>query len=516
MEQVNNSTEQAGATARAVCIHIAKEMSELVKHTLGPMGLDNMLVDGMKDSVITNDGATIVKESAIDHPVAKVIMEVARTQEENCYDGTTSSIILTGELMDQASSLLKKKIHPSKIAMGYQLAAVKAEEVLLDMGLEVDDEVLQLVAETAMTGKSAESDKEHLAAICVDVAQATDLSNINIVSRAGGRISDSVAIAGILVDREKCHHDMPDTVEDAKIALVNVDISLPEFAKAINVQVQDNQAIQEFIESRKQQLADIATGIIETGTTAVFCMRDIDPFVQEYFAKHGIYAARRVAKSDLESLSMSTGARIISNLDNLTKKDLGSVELLEEVSVNDKPLIKVTGTKSSKSVSVLLRAPTQHVVDEVARAFDDAVGVVSVALEDNRVLPGGGAPYMALANALRAYALSVGGRQQLAIESFAKALEVIPTTLAQNSGNDSIDTMVALRHAHNEEDGWKYGVNVNTGGSSDMLEERVVEPKRVVAQAIRSSADTASQLIRIEKILSAKKSAEFGDDGFDY
>ena len=505
MEQINNSTEQAGATARAVCIHIAKEMSELVKHTLGPMGLDNMLVDGMKDSVITNDGATIVKESAIDHPVAKVIMEVARTQEENCYDGTTSSIILTGELMDQASSLLKKKIHPSKIAMGYQLAAVKAEEILLDMGLEVDDEILQLVAETAMTGKSAETDKEHLAAICVDVAQATDLSNINIVSRAG-----------ILVDREKCHHDMPDIVEDAKIALVNVDISLPEFAKAINVQVQDNQAVQEFIESRKQQLADIATGIIEIGATAVFCMRDIDPFVQEYFAKHGIYAARRVAKSDLESLSMSTGARIISNLDNLTKKDLGSVELLEEVSVNDKPLIKVTGTKSSKSVSVLLRAPTQHVVDEVARAFDDAVGVVSVALEDNRVLPGGGAPYMALANALRAYALSVGGRQQLAIESFAKALEVIPTTLAQNSGNDSIDTMVSLRHAHNEKDGWKYGVNVNTGGSSDMLEERVVEPKRVVAQAIRSSADTASQLIRIEKILSAKKSAEFGDDGFDY
>lgn len=514
MEQVNNSKEQAGATARTVCIHIAKEMSDLVKHTLGPMGLDNMLVDGVKESVITNDGATIVKESAIDHPVAKVIMEVARTQEENCYDGTTSSIILTGELMDQAAGLLKKKIHPTKISLGYQIAAAKAEECLLDMGMEVDDETLSLVAQTAMTGKSAETDKDHLAAICVEVAQATDLSNINIVSRAGGRISDSVAISGVLVDREKCHHDMPDNIELANIALINVDISLPEFAQALQVQVHDNSAVQDFIESRKEQLTSIAEGILDSGANVIFCMRDIDPFVQECFAAKGVYAARRVAKSDLEALSVSTGARIISNIDNISESDLGAVALVEEVIVNDKPLIKVTGTATNEAVSVLLRAPTQHVVDEVARAFDDAIGVVSIAIEDNKVLPGGGAPYMALSNHLKLYAASVGGREQLAVEAFATALEVIPTTLAQNSGHDSVDTMAALRQAHSEEYGWKFGVDVNTGGSSDMLEERVVEPKRVVAQAIRSSADTASQLIRIEKILSAKKSPEFGVDEY--
>lgn len=515
-DQVSQTKQQVGSTARDVCIHIAKEMADLVKHTLGPSGLDNMLVDAAKESVITNDGATIVKESAIDHPVAKVIMQVAKAQEEKCYDGTTSSIILTGELMSQASSLLKQKIHPTKIALGYQMAAVKAEETLLDMGLETNDEVLNQIAQTAMTGKSAESAKAHLAGICVEVAQATHLDDVTIVPRPNGKLVDSVAISGILVDREKCHHNMPSTVTDAKIALLSVDISLPEFAKAVQVQVHDNDAVQDFIKSRNEQLQAIAETIVSTGANVVFCRRDIDAFIQEHFAKLGVYAARRVRQSDLEAISKATGARLVSNIDNMTSDDLGTAGSIEEINVGDRPLIKVTETPTQGAVSVLLRAPTQHVVDEINRAFDDAIGVVSIAIEDNSVLPGGGAPYMQVAASLKEYASTIGGREQMAVESFANALEVIPMTIAENSGLDPLDTIIALRQAHSAEGGWKHGVDVNEGGTVDMVEANVLEPKRVIATAIRSATDTASQLIRIEKILTAKKQAEFGDDDFNY
>ena len=515
-DKVSETKQQIGATARDVCIHIAKEMADLVKHTLGPAGLDNMLVDSAKESVITNDGATIVKESAIDHPVAKVIMEVARSQEENCYDGTTSSIILTGELMSQAAILLKQKIHPTKISLGYQIAATKVEEALLNMGIDVSDEILDKVAQTAMTGKSAESDKAHLAKICVEVTQSTDLDNISIVRRPNGKISDSTAIAGLLVDREKSHHNMPDSVSDAKIALLSVDISLPEFAKSVQVQVHDNTAVQDFIESRKGQLQAIGESILASGANVIFCMRDIDAFIQEYFAKMGVYAARRVAKSDLEALSKATGARLISNIDNMNESDLGSAGSVEEIRVGDRPLIKVTDTPAQGAVSVLLRAPTQHVVDEINRAFDDAIGVVSIASEDGSVLPGGGAPYMQLSTILKEYASTVGGREQMAVEAFANALEVIPMTIAENSGLDPLDSIISLRQAHSAEDGWTHGVNVEEGGTVDMTSIDVLEPKRVIAQAIRNATDTASQLIRIEKILTAKTQAEFGDDDFNY
>ena len=516
MEQATNAQQSQGASARELCIHIAKEMNDLVKHTLGPMGLDNMIVDPAKNCVITNDGATIFRETAIDHAVAKVIMHVARTQEENCYDGTTTGIILTGELLNQAASLLKKKIHPTKIAIGYQLAAQKVEEYLLEMGVEATDDMLNLVAQTALTGKSAESDKEHLANICVDVSQSTTLDNINIVHRPGGRIADSVAISGLLVSREKCHHDMPSMIEDPKIALIDVDISLPEFAEKLQVQVTDNDAVQQFIASRKEQLAEIADTIIASGANVVLCKRDIDSLIQEIFSQKGIFAARRVYESDLELVSKSTGGKIVSNIDNLTSEDLGTAGLLEEIQVNDKPLIKLTDTPTNEAVSVLIRAPTQHVVDEIKRAFDDAIGVVSIAHEDGQVLPGGGAPYMALATKLKEYAKTVGGREQMAVEGFATALEVIPMTLAENSGLDPLDAIIALRKAHTEENGWQSGVNVEEGGCLNMLDSKVIEPKRVVAQAIRSATDTAAQLIRIEKIITGKGAAEIGQDGFEF
>ena len=515
-EQVNNSKNQKGATAREVCIHIARELSTLVKHTLGPNGLDNMLVDTAGDSVITNDGATIIQQSAIDHAVAKIIMNVAKTQDELCFDGTTSSLILTGEMMEQGAELLKDKVHPTKIALGFLMAALKAEELLLDMGMEVNEEMLNLAAQTAMTGKSAESDKEHLANICVEVAMAAPIEDITIVQRPNGKVQESTVIAGLLIDGEKLDHAMPDAVEDPKIGLIAADIDIPDYAQQLNVQLSDNSGVKDFIDSRNAQLVEIGERLKETGMNVLFCSREVHPAIIEHLASNNIYAVRRVRRSDMEALSKATNARIVMNIDTFSNKDLGSAGLLEEVTIGERPMIKLTGTPNKTTVSVLVRAPTEHVVAEIKRAFDDAIGVVSIAYEDKSVLPGGGAPYMQLSTKLKEFASTVGGREQMAVEAFANALEVIPKTLAENSGLDPIDAMIALRKAHTEEDGWKYGVNVNDGSATNMLDEGVIEPKRVVAQAIRSAADISAQLMRIQLITTAKPVSEIGDDDFKF
>lgn len=515
-EQINNSKNQTGASAREVCIHIAQQLSTLVKHTLGPNGLDNMLVDTAKDSVITNDGATIIKQSAIDHPVAKVIMNVAKTQEEQCYDGTTSSLVLTGELMAQAGELLKNKIHPTKIALGFQIAALKAEETLLDMGIEPDENMLNLIAQTAMTGKSAEADKEHLADICVEVAMAVPMDDITIVQRPNGKVKDSTAIAGLLIDGQKLDHIMPDAVVDPKIGLIAADIDIPDYTQTLNVQLSGNEDVKQFIESRNLQLVEIAQKLANTGMNVLFCSREVHPAIIEHLASKGIYGVRRVRRSDMEALANATEARIVMNIDTFSEKDLGDAGLLEEITVGEKPMVKLTGTPNNSTISVLVRAPTEHVVAEIKRAFDDAIGVVSIAHEDNCVLPGGGAPYMQLSSSLKEFAATVGGREQMAVEAFANALEIIPKTLAENSGLDPIDAMIALRKAHTEEEGWKYGINVIDGSAVDMLAQNVLEPKRVVAQAVRSAADIASQLIRVELITTAKPMSEIGDDDFQF
>lgn len=516
--KVTTSTNNQKASAGEVNIFAAKEISRYVRSTLGPMGLDKLLVDKAGDTVVTNDGATILKRMDVTHPTARMIIEVARTQEEHCYDGTTSSIILTGELMKQAETLLSKKIHPNMIARGFKDASNKAEELLDALTIKVDSDLLTTVAETAMTGKSAESDKGILASICVEVAQATSLDNISIIKRPGGKVADSTAISGLLIDREKVHHGMPEVVENAKIALIEVDVTLPEFATQVQVRVDNNDAVEEFIAKRKAQLQTIAQNIMATGANVVFCLRDIDPLVVEQLTKNGVYAARRVAKSDIESISKATGARIISAVDDLTTSDLGEAGLLEEVSVNESPLIKLTKTPSSEAVSVLIRAPTQHVVDEIARAFDDAVGVVSVAHNDGKVLAGGGSTFMNLSKSLKEYATTIGGRAQLAVEAFANALEVIPATLAENSGLDPVDSMIELRRAHSEssDDAIYYGVNVYEGGVINMREHGVIEPLKVVSQAIQSATETAAMLVRIDDIITSKSQAQIGDDDFAY
>jgi chaperonin GroEL (HSP60 family) len=309
---------------------------------------------------------------------------------------------------------------------------------------------------------------------------------------------------------------MPDAVENPKIGLIAADIDIPDYAQQLNVQLNDNSGVKEFIDSRNAQLVEIGERLKETGMNVLFCSRELHPAIIEHLASNNIYAVRRVRRSDMEALANATEARIVMNIDTFSSKDLGTSALLEEVNIGERPMIKITGTPNKSTVSVLVRAPTHHVVEEIKRAFDDAIGVVSIAHEDQSVVPGGGAPYMQLSTKLKEYAATVGGREQMAVEAFANALEVIPKTLAANSGLDPIDAMIALRKAHSAEDGWQYGVNVNDGSASNMLEEKVVEPKRVVAQAIRSAADISAQLIRIELITTAKALSEIGDDDFQF
>lgn len=512
-EQVTDANQKQQATAQQVNIFAAKEIANFVRSTLGPMGMDKMLVDQAGDTVVTNDGATILRTMNVTHPTAKMIIEVARTQEENCYDGTTSSIILTGELMKQAEGLLAKKIHPTMIVKGFKLAANQAEEYLEN--LTIDEDLLS-VAKTAMTGKSAETDKDVLAQICVDVAQAAKLSDISVIKRAGAKVGDSAAIAGLLIDKSMVHHAMPETIQDAKIALIDVDVTLPDFAQQMQVQVSNNDAVEEFITKRKVQLQALAERVISSGANVLLCLRDIDKLATEHLAKHGIYAARRVAKSDMEAVAKATNARIVSDIDNITASDLGTADLFQEVHVGDEPLIKITGTPNSTAVSVLLRAPTKHVVDEIGRAFDDAVGVVSLAYSNGKMLAGGGSSFMYLSRMLKQFASTVGGRSQMAVEAFAEALEIIPATLAENSGLDPLDTLIELRTAHSSDDSTTYGVNVYEGGVIDMLAEGVVEPFSVVSQAIQSASETAAMILRIDNIITAKKLAEIGEDGFQY
>lgn len=515
-EAIDAKQQKTTVTAHEINISVAKQLGDLVRSTLGPYGMDKEMVDSAGKVMMTNDGASIIKEAAFNHPTATIISEIARTQDENCYDGTTSVIVINAELMEKAKELLAMDIHPTRVAKGYNLANNKAQELLDEVSIDVDEEVLLQVAKTAMTGKSVETDDATLASICVDVTSSTTIDNVSILRRPNGKVSDSIAIAGILVDREKVHHNMPSSIDDAKIALIDVDITLPEFANTIQVQVQDNEAVKEFIESRKGQLHEIANKILATGANVVFCMRDIDGFISEFFAKHGIYAARRVAKSDLEAVSKATGARIVSSIDELNSDDLGTSGLLEEVMVGDKPIIKLTDNQTNEAVSVLLRAPTQHVVDEVARAFADAIGVVSVAIDDQKVLAGGGAPYLYLSKELKEYANSVGGREQMAVTAFAEALEIIPSSLAKNSGLDPLDTLIALRQLHTGGSVGIFGVDVEEGGGKDMREAGVLEPQRVVSQALQSASNVASQLLRIDNIIEMVKGPEIGEDGFNY
>ena len=516
-----------GRTAQSNNIAAAKAVADAVRSTLGPKGMDKMLVDSMGDVVITNDGATILKEMDIEHPAAKMIIEVAKTQEQHCFDGTTTAVVLSGELLKRSEDLIEQNVHPTVICEGFRLAAEKAVELLESHGIATknDDAVLMEVAKTALTGKSAGAVKSFMADICVRSVNAVgiidgdqrivDLSDIKVEKRQGGSIKDSNLIDGIILDKERVHAGMPRSVKGAKIALVNSAIEVKKTEVDAKIQITDPNQLSKFLEEEENYIKGLVVKIQNSGANVLICQKGIDELAQHYMAKAGIFAIRRAKKSDMEALSKATSGKIVTNLDDLTSDDLGNAEKVEEKKIGESEMTFITGCPEAKSVSVLLRGGTEHVVDEIRRAFDDAVGVVSVAWEDGAVLTGGGSVLAALSRDLRTFAETVGGREQMAIEAFASALEIIPRTLAENAGLDPVTTLIELRKAHADGQS-NAGINVYEGGVVDMKGANVLEPIRVVEQAIQSATETAVMILRIDDVISSKGVSmgdEMGDMG---
>ena len=516
-----------GRTAQSNNIAAAKAVADAVRSTLGPKGMDKMLVDSMGDVVITNDGATILKEMDIEHPAAKMIIEVAKTQEQHCFDGTTTAVVLSGELLKRSEDLIEQNVHPTVICEGFRLAAEKAVDLLESHGITTknDDAVLMEVAKTALTGKSAGAVKSFMADICVRSVNAVgiiegdqrivDLSDIKVEKRQGGSIKDSNLIDGIILDKERVHAGMPRSVKGAKIALVNSAIEVKKTEVDAKIQITDPNQLSKFLEEEENYIKGLVVKIQNSGANVLICQKGIDELAQHYMAKAGIFAIRRAKKSDMEALSKATSGKIVTNLDDLTSDDLGNAEKVEEKKIGESEMTFITGCPEAKSVSVLLRGGTEHVVDEIRRAFDDAVGVVSVAWEDGAVLTGGGSVLAALSRDLRTFAETVGGREQMAIEAFASALEIIPRTLAENAGLDPVTTLIELRKAHADGQS-NAGINVYEGGVVDMKGANVLEPIRVVEQAIQSATETAVMILRIDDVISSKgvsMGGEMGDMG---
>jgi archaeal chaperonin len=494
----------------------ARAVAEAVRTTLGPKGMDKMLVDSLGDVVITNDGVTILKEMDIEHPAAKMIVEIAKTQDDEVGDGTTTAVVLAGELLKKSEGLLDMDVHPTVIASGYRQAATKAREILNSLAFDVslkDETLLKEFAITAMTGKGAEAVGEKLADLVVKAVKAVvdedgkvDIDDVKIEKKVGGTIGDSELIQGIVVDKERIHPNMPKTVKNAKIALIDTPLEIEKTEIDAKIEITSPDQLQKFLDQEEKMLKNMVDKIQKTGANVVFCQKGVDDLVQHYLAKAGIMTARRVKESDLKKLAKSTGARVSTSIDELSKDDLGLAGLVEERKIGDENMIFVEKCKDPKAVSMILRGGTEHVVDELDRAVHDALRVVGVVVEDKKYVAGGGACEVELALRLKDFAATVGGREQLAIEAFAEAMEVIPRTLAENAGLDPIDTLVNLRSKHEGKNPMKTaGINVFTGDAVDMKKEKVVEPLRIKTQAISGASEAAVMILRIDDVIAASK-----------
>lgn len=514
------TNRSVGRDAQRNNILAGKVLAETVRTTLGPKGMDKMLVDGLGDIVVTNDGVTILKEMDIEHPAAKMLVEVAKTQEDEVGDGTTTAVIIAGELLKKSESLLDQDIHPTIIAMGYRQAAEKAQEILDDIAIDsVDEETLIKVAMTAMTGKGTEAAREPLAKLIVDAVQkvaedgAVDTDNIKIEKKDGAVVEDSTLVEGVIVDKERVHPGMPSEVKDAKIALVNSPLEVKETEVDAEIRITNPAQMQAFIEQEEKMVKDMVDKVAESGANVLFAQKGIDDLAQHYLSKAGILAVRRVKKSDIEKLARATGANVVTNLEDLTADDLGEAGIVEERKVSGEEMIFVEECSVAKSVTLFVRGSTKHIVDEIVRAIEDAIGVVAATVEDDKVVAGGGAPEIAMAKKLKDYADSISGREQLAVNAFAEALEIVPKTLAENAGLDSIDSLVDLRAAH--ENSAVMGLDVFTGKVADMKEAGVIEPKRVKKQAIQSASEAAEMILRIDDVIASSGKGDADMGGMD-
>ena len=508
-----------GKDAQFNNIQAAMAISNAVKSSLGPRGMDKMLVDSVGDVVITNDGVTILKEMDVQHPAAKMLVEVAKTQDAEVGDGTTTSVILAGELLKKATDLIDANVHPTIITAGYRLANEKAQEVLKNVSMKVsidDDDLLKLIAQTAMISKQVNNSKEYFSNMVVDAVKTVvdkdkdgkytvDLKNIQTVKKAGAKMEESYIVKGLIIDKEPVQPNMPKVVNDAKIALIDAPFEVKKTEIDAKIQITDPNQLSQFVAEEEKMLKDMVMKVKASGANVVFCQKGIDDLAQHFFAKEGIYACRRVKKSDMERLGRSTGANIINKIAEIDPSDLGYAETVELKKIEDEEMTFITGVKEPKTVSVLVRGGTNHVADEVERSLVDAWSVVKVAIEDGMMVTGGGSTAMEIAMQLRDYAATVGGREQIAIEAFASAMESIPNTLAENAGLDPINIVIEMRKQHKE--GKVYaGLNPYSGKVEDMKALNVIEPYRIGKQAINSATDAAVMILRIDDVIAARAS----------
>jgi thermosome len=510
-----------GRDAQHMNIMAARVIAEAVRTTLGPRGMDKMLVDSLGDITITNDGVTILKEMDVEHPAAKMMVEIAKTQENEAGDGTTTAVVLAGELLKKAEELLDQDIHATIIASGYRKAAAKAQEVLQKIARPIspdDVDMLKKIVATSLSSKGSEIKGDKLVGLIVEAAKQivkvengkikADRDKIKLEKKIGGSSSDSQLVRGIVLDKEVVHPGMPKRVRNAKIALISSAFEVEKTETDAKINITDPEQLKSFLDEERRMLADMVEQVKRVGANVVLCQKGIDDVAQHYLAKAGILAVRRVKESDMQKLAEATGGRVVMSLKDLSPSDLGTAELVEERKVAGEEMVFVEGCKDPKAVTILVRGGTEHVVDELERAVHDGVSVACVTLEDGKILPGGGACEMELAKELRDFSRELGGREALAVNAFAEALEIIPRTLAENAGLDPVDILVKLRAEHEKPNGSNKGIEVVSGQIMDMMEKGVVEPIRVKLQAIKSASEAAEMILRIDDVIAAVKTEE--------
>ncbi len=496
----------------------ARIVAEVVKTTLGPRGMDKMLVDSLGDVTVTNDGATVLDEIDVQNPAAKMMVEVAKTQDDEVGDGTTTAVILVGELLRRAEELLADKVHPTIITAGFKKAAEHAIQTLdkLSIPVKLDDKAtLRKVAITAMHSKGVSAAREHFAEIAIEAVMqvaeqrgdkwVADIDNVQLTKKEGKSLLDTQLVKGIIVDKEVVHPGMPKSVKNAKIALLDAALEIEKTEISAEIKINDPNQMKAFLDEETRMMQDMVKKIKASGANVALCQKGIDDTTQHFLAKEGILAVRRIKKSDMEKLARATGGKVVTNLEDLRSEDLGKAGMVEERKIGEDKMVFIEGCKDPKAVAVLVRAGLERLVDEAERVLNDALSVVADVVTKNKIVAGGGSVEAELARRLKNYAAKVGGREQLAIEAFADSLEIIPRTLAENAGLDPIDTMVALRSAHEKKDGLWVGVDVFKGGTKDMLKAGVLEPLRVKEQALKSAVEASSMILRIDDVIAAAK-----------
>ena len=507
----------SGREAQRNNIMAAKTIAETVKTTLGPRGMDKMLVSSFGDVTITNDGATILKELDVQHPAAKMLVEVAKTQDTEVGDGTTTAVVLAGQLLAKAENLLDQNVHPTVIIEGFKKAGEKAQQIVNKMAIPVtpeDDKLLVSVALTSMGSKGVTVAKERFARLAVEaVKQVTeevggklkaDIDLIKVLKKHGKSLDETELVKGIVIDKEVAHAQMPKRVEKARVALLNakLEIEKTEFDAKINIESPEQMKL--FLGEEERMLKDMVDTVSRTGANVLFCEKGIDDVALHFLAKNGVLAVKNVSSSDMEKLARATGGKIIASVKDVTAEALGEARTVEEVKVGEDKLVYVRECKNPKAVTIVIRGGAEHVVDEAERSLHDALCVVRNAVEDGKIVPGGGAPEVEISKQLREYAVEVGAREQLAIEAFADAVEVVPMTLAENAGLDPIDIMVSLRSEHESNHSPHAGIDVFTGKTRNMLNLNIVEPLRVKQQALKSATEAASMILKIDDVIAAK------------